>query len=279
MITTFRILPILILGCVFCRNAAAEPAQGTGQPAQPAVIAGQKVDADLPGIGESSGAVPSAQPIIVSDPIEPVNRAFFMFNDKLYFWVLSPVARGYAYIVPYSARRCVRNFFSNITTPVRLVNCTLQTDFEGAWVETERFVINTTVGVAGFGDPARNRWNMEKRDEDLGQTLGWYGAGPSIYFDWPILGPSNVRDTVGYVGDLFLDPINYIVPKYAVSVGIKAYETVNSTSLRKGEYEDFKDAAIDPYVALRDAYSQYRQSQIVNGEKQSARPAIPVSTE
>jgi len=97
----------------------------------------------------------------------------------------------------------VRNFFSNITTPVRLVNCTLQTDFEGAWVETERFVVNTTVGVAGFGDPAKNRWNMEKRDEDLGQTLGWYGLGTSIYFDWPILGPSNVRDTVGYVGICF----------------------------------------------------------------------------
>ena len=279
MNTTFRFLSMLILGCACCRNAMADQAQGADQAAQPAVSAGQKADAELPGIGEPSDTAPSAQPLVVSDPIEPVNRAFFNFNDKLYFWVLKPVSKGYAYIVPYSARRCVRNLFSNITTPVRLVNCTLQTDFGGAWVETERFVINTTVGVAGFGDPARNRWNMEKRDEDLGQTLGWYGLGTSIYFDWPILGPSNVRDTVGYVGDLFLDPINYVVPNYGYSVGIKAYETVNGTSLRKGEYENFKDAAIDPYVALRDAYSQYRRSQIINSEKQSARPAIPVSAE
>ena len=279
MKAAFPLFAIVILVGSGCRSTPPGQVRAAGVSSQPVAIAEQKGGADLPGIGESPDVVLSAQPIAGPDPIEPVNRAFFYFNDKLYFWVLSPVSKGYAKILPQPARRCVKNFFSNIATPVRLVNCTLQAEFEGAWIEIERFAINTTVGVAGFGDPARNRWNMEKRDEDLGQTLGWYGAGPSIYFDWPILGPSNVRDTVGYVGDLFLDPINYIVPKYAVSVGIKAYETVNSTSLRKGEYEDFKDAAIDPYVALRDAYSQYRQSQIVNGEKQSARPAIPVSTE
>ena len=130
---------------------------------------------------------------MASDPLEPVNRAFFHFNDKLYFWVLKPVSKGYGKVVPPPARRGVRNFFSNITTPVRLVNCALQADVKGAWVETERFAINTTIGVAGFGDPARNRWNMEKHNEDFGQTLGRYGLGPSIYIDWPIIGPLCAR--------------------------------------------------------------------------------------
>ena len=80
-------------------------------------------------------------------------------------------------------------------------------------MEIERFAINTTIGVAGFGDPARNWWNMERRNEDLGQTLGRYGLGPSLYINWPIIGPSCARDTVGYVGDLFLDPVKYLVPR------------------------------------------------------------------
>lgn len=264
---------ILILGCAGCRSTAPGQRQGLGVPASPPATGAQAPAADLPGIGETPDVVLSAQPVMVSDPLEPVNRAFFVFNDKLYFWILKPVARGYNVVVPQPARRGVNNFFSNIATPVRLVNCVLQAKFKGAWVELERFAINTTVGVAGFGDPARNWWDIEKGNEDLGQTLGRYGLGPSIYINWPILGPSCVRDTVGYVGDLFLDPVNYLVPKLGYNVGVKSYDTVNDTSLRPGEYEDFKKAAIDPYVALRDAYYQYRRNLVKNGEGKPAPPA------
>lgn len=267
---------ILFLGCAGCRSLSQDKVQRADVAPPPAVAGGQTEDADLPGIGEAPGVVLSVEPIPVSDPLEPVNRAFFHFNDKLYFWVLKPVSKGYAKVLPLPARRCVKNFFSNIATPVRLVNCALQAEFAGAWVEIERFAINTTVGVAGFGDPARNRWNMAKRNEDLGQTLGRYGLGTSIYINWPIIGPSTVRDTVGYVGDLFLDPVNYLVPDFWYTAGIKSYETVNGASLRAGDYEDFKAAAIDPYVSLRDAYYQYRRNQVNNGEGQTARPAGPM---
>jgi phospholipid-binding lipoprotein MlaA len=263
---SLRWLALLIFGCAGIRCLAQAPAES-------------EQDIDLPGIGEAPGVVLSAQPIEVSDPLEPVNRAFFHFNDKMYFWVLKPVSKGYGKVVPQPARLCVKNFFSNLTTPVRLVNCALQAEFEGAWVELERFAINTTVGVAGFGDPARHRWGLQKRDEDFGQTLGRYGLGPSIYINWPVLGPSNVRDTVGYVGDIFLDPVFYLVPQFEYSVGIKAYETVNGTSLRGNDYEDFKDAAIDPYVALRDAYYQYRKHLVRNDAEASARPAGPLPTD
>ncbi|MCE9614460.1 MAG: VacJ family lipoprotein [Lentisphaerae bacterium] len=234
-----------------------------------------KEEAPLPGIGGVPDVVPVALPVAVSDPLEPINRAFFHFNDKLYFWVLKPVSRGYGYVLPSTARRGVRNFFSNLATPVRLVSCTLQAEFKGAWVELERFAINTTVGVAGFGDPARHRWALEKRNEDLGQTLGRYGLGPSIYLNWPIFGPSCARDTVGSVGDFFLDPTYYLVPQWEYRAGIKSYDTVNHTSLRPGEYEDFKQAAIDPYIALRDAYFQYRRNLVRNGTEQAAAPPTP----
>ncbi len=274
-----RLFALLLLGCAGCRSTTPGQLQGADDTSRPVIAGNQKEDADLPGIGEAPGVVLSAQPIVVSDPLEPLNRAFFQFNDKLYFWVLKPVSKGYAWAVPQPARRCVKNFFSNLTTPVRLVNCTLQAEFTDAWVEIERFAINTTVGVAGLGDPARTRWNMEKRNEDLGQTLGRYGFGTSIYINWPILGPSNVRDTVGYAGDLFLDPVTYLVPTFEYNVGLKAYETVNGTSLRVGDYEDFKKAAIDPYVSLRDAYYQYRRNQINNGAGQTARPEGTLPTD
>jgi phospholipid-binding lipoprotein MlaA len=196
---------------------------------------------------------------MIADPIEPVNRAFFHFNDKLYFWVLKPVSTGYKTIVPVDGRIGVQNFFSNLTTPIRLVNCLLQAKFKGAGNEALRFLLNTTFGIAGFLDPAKKKLKIEKQDADFGQTLGIWGMGPAFYINWPILGPSNLRDTVGYLGDLFLDPRTYVLAQ-PVFYTVRPFELVNETSLRIGEYEDFKQAAIDPYVALKDAYHQSRQN-------------------
>ena len=248
---------------------------------------GQKEDEDLPGIGDASDA--SKEQPTISDPIESVNRAFFVFNDKVYFWLLKPTATGYKYVFPQCVRRSIKNCLSNLRTPVRLVNCALQGEFKGAWTELERLGINSVVGVLGFGDPAKNRWAIEKHEADLGQTFGRYGMGTSIYFVCPFLGPFNVRDGVGYRGDLFLDPINYFLPNYYYDVGLKAYETVNATSLRTGEYEAFKKAALDPYVSMRDAYVQYRyhfvemaknggkdDAESKDGQKANERPADPL---
>ena len=263
---------------------AEQPAADAAKPAAtPASgIQGQKEDEDLPGIGDAAGAS-KGQQAAISDPIEPVNRAFFVFNDKLYYWALKPVATGYNKVLPQSMRRGVKNFFSNLRTPVRLVNCALQGEFSGAWSELERLVINTVVGVAGFGDPAKNWWSIEKHEADLGQTFGRYGMGTSIYFVCPFLGPLNVRDGVGYTGDVFLDPITYVFWDYWYwDLSVKAYDTVNTTSLHTGEYEDFKKASLDPYVAMRDAYAQYRDHLVktargdTDGKDSSVKPAAPL---
>jgi phospholipid-binding lipoprotein MlaA len=199
----------------------------------------------------------------IPDPLEPVNRAFFKFNDKLYFWFFKPVATGYKAIIPEQGRIGVRNFFSNLNTPVRLVNCLLQAKFKGAGNEFARFLLNSTFGLAGFLDLAKRDFNVEKEDRDFGQTLGAWGLGPAFYIDWPILGPSNVRDSLGFVGDLFLDPRTYILNRPIFYV-VRPVELINDTSLRIGEYESLKKAALDPYVAVRDAYFQYREHKIRN---------------
>jgi phospholipid-binding lipoprotein MlaA len=198
----------------------------------------------------------------IADPLEPVNRAFFHFNDKFYFWVLKPVASGYKAVVPEELRVGVRNFFSNAATPIRLVNCLLQANLEHAGTETARFFLNTTFGLAGFLDPAKTEFSIEKREKDFGQTLGIWGIGPAFYINWPILGPSSLRDTAGYVGDVLADPTNYLITSILINLAVKSYAQVNETSLRIGEYEDFKGAALDPYIALKDAYHQYRQNKI-----------------
>jgi phospholipid-binding lipoprotein MlaA len=197
----------------------------------------------------------------VADPLEPLNRIFFHFNDKLYFWILKPLAQGYGAVVPEPARVSVRNFFYNLVFPIRFVNCLFQGKFSSASAEFSRFVVNSTAGIAGFFDPATSRYHIKTQEEDLGQSLGFYGTGPAFFINWPVLGPSNLRDTIGMVGDGFLDPLNYLSPsKY--SIGAKGLRTVNKTSLTIGDYEDLKKAALDPYIAVRDAYYQYRQNKI-----------------
>jgi phospholipid-binding lipoprotein MlaA len=209
-------------------------------------------------LGESAGTI--------ADPLEPLNRAFFHFNDKLYFWILKPIATGYKAVIPEDGRIGIGNFFSNVKTPVRLVNCLLQAKFKGAGNETVRFVLNTTIGVAGFFDPAKKTFKIEKHDVDFGQTLGIWGIGPAFYLNLPILGPSSLRDAVGYVGDLFFDPQTYLAYYFVVAeivnYGTWVLDKVNETSLTLGEYENLKKAALDPYIALREAYTQYRQNKI-----------------
>jgi len=222
-----------------------------------------------PGDANTPGAAPfdeleaelAQKQTSVADPLEPVNRFMFGVNDFVYLWVLEPVAKVYAAVVPKPARMGIRNFFHNLTTPERLVNCLLQGKGAKAGTELWRFGINTTVGVLGLGDPARDRWGLKPAEEDLGQTLAVHGFGDGLYLVLPLLGPSTLRDSVGMIGDAFLDPVRYVEPE-ALSIGISATTTVNSTSFRLGEYESLKAATVDAYVAMREAYLQYRKRQI-----------------
>jgi phospholipid-binding lipoprotein MlaA len=197
----------------------------------------------------------------IADPLALWNRGMFYFNDKFYFWVAKPVARGYSFVVPEPVRESVANFFVNVAAPVRVVNNILQAKFKRAASEVGRFGVNTTLGIAGLFDVAGDQLGVEMHEEDLGQTLGHYGLGHGIYIVWPIIGPSSVRDTVGFVGDIFLDPVHYI-ERRRDAIAISAYGSMNDLSLRIGDYEALKEAAIDPYIALRNVYIQRRKNQV-----------------
>lgn len=202
------------------------------------------------------------KPVTIADPIEPFNRAMHQVNDKLYFWLLKPVARGYKAVVPEPARLSVKNFFFHLHYPTRLVSCLLQTDFAGAATETGRFVINTVWGIGGLMDPAGGgELLLKKQDTDLGQTLGVFGVGHGFYIVWPFFGPSSPRDSVDILGNQVLHPLSFLNIWYA-SIITKSLQTVNSTSLRLGDYEAVIEASIDPYIAIRNGYIQYRMKEV-----------------
>lgn len=197
----------------------------------------------------------------LSDPLEPVNRVFYHFNDKLYFWGIKPVCKAYNKVLPEVVRTGLKNFVSNVYTPVRATNCLLQGKFAGFWKEIARFIINTTSGYLGFRDAAFHNYKIEKSKEDFGQTLAVYGLGNGPYLVIPFIGPSTVRDGIGFAADGYMNPPNYFL-NFLEIMGKSAGETVNDVSLRLGEYENFKETAIDPYVSMRQAYYQYRQKEI-----------------
>lgn len=271
----------LAAGCAHKPVVASDPAPSPATPPAQQVLAPPKVEtnpAPFPEVAAKtvSGKLDDYQDIedpdkgkeeekvTIADPLEPFNRAMFNFNDKLYFWVLKPVAQGYSKAVPEPARVGVSNFYSNLSFPIRFVNSLLQANFAGAASELGRFIINTVWGIGGLLDPAASKEiDLKKQTADFGQTLGIYGVGQGFYLHWPIFGPSSPRDTVGIVGDIFLYPSIYLGP-WEIWAGSRVYEKINDTSLQIGDYESLKEAAIDPYVAVRDAYVQYRLKMVKN---------------
>lgn len=210
----------------------------------------------------SSGVDSSQDSEDIADPIEPINRVFFAFNDKVYFWVLKPVATAYGFFVPEWGRTRVRNVFDNIQAPIRLVNALLQLKMRKFGSEFARLVLNSTVGIAGLFDIASRHPELKTSEEDLGQTFGFYGFGEGFYLVLPFLGPSSLRDTAGKVGDSFLDPIGYITP-LRDAVAVRSLDKVNDASFNIGRYEDIKESAVDPYISIRDIYKQYRRNKIL----------------
>lgn len=278
----------IAVGCAHAPQVASSPATVAASQAQPAPAAAtqEEMPAKAPETTVKSPEAPASpekgninndasldyaeevkeeQAPAIADPIEPFNRSMFEFNDKLYFWLLKPVAQGYKAVVPEEARVSVKNFFSNLGFPIRFLSCLLQADAKCAATEVGRFTVNTVWGIGGLMDPAAGKdLNLQKQDVDLGQTLGIWGVGQGFYIVWPLMGSSSARDSIDIAGEYFLYPASYmslIAPWYVWPV-VRSYEEVNRTSLRIGDYEALKSAAIDPYVAVRDAYVQYRWKKI-----------------
>jgi phospholipid-binding lipoprotein MlaA len=255
LLAAFLIVLCLLFGDVKPAAAEAEPSgasEPAGQEAQPTE---NDFFDDLYEEAES-GAVQ------VYDPLEPVNRVFFQFNDRFYFWLVKPVATGYRFVVPTEIRTCIKNFFYNLLSPIRIVNCLLQGKGRRAGNELLRLTINTTAGLGGLGDVAARYPELKSYDEDLGQTLALWGVGNGFYLVIPFMGNTTLRDGAAWVGDRYLSPVTWTVETLGDGVAIYAGRSLNDVSFRIGDYETLKSASLDPYAAFRDGYIQYRNSKI-----------------
>jgi phospholipid-binding lipoprotein MlaA len=210
------------------------------------------------------------------DPWEPFNVKMFEFNRQVDRWVLKPVAKGYNFVMPNAAQIGISNLFYNLRFPQRFFNNMFQGKAKGAGIEIGRFLVNTTVGVGGLFDVAQHL-DLKTPEEDTGQTLGFYGVKPGPYLVLPLLPPFSVRDFTGFLGDIALNPINWLVAPIIevegipsviahtdrmtstlVQLGARAGEMVNQRSLNLEKFQGVEEATLDLYAAVRNAYLQQR---------------------
>ena len=165
-------------------------------------------------IGSSAQPPPGENQGVYTDPLSGFNEPMFTFNLKLDDWVLRPVASGYSFIAPQPVREGVGRFFDNVRVIPRFANNLFQLKLAEAGTEVARFGINTTLGLAGFFDPADLWFGLEEHPNDFGLTIRYYNIPTGPYVMLPFFGPSTIGDTVGLVADGAMDPLNYLVPTW-----------------------------------------------------------------
>ena len=202
-----------------------------------------------------------------NDPAEPANRAIFAGNQFVDRHVLKPVARGYEDYVPGRVRKCVHNFVSNLGQPAVAANDLLQGNVSRAWNTTQRFAINTTVGGAGLFDAATD-WNRPAHSADFGQTFGVWGVGPGPAVQLPVLGPSNVRDSVGQVAGLVTNPATFIPggAASAISAASGGAGFIDTRANLLGTTDALERSSVDYYATLRSAMAQRRANLVAEGK-------------
>jgi phospholipid-binding lipoprotein MlaA len=194
------------------------------------------------------------------DPWEPFNEKMFTFNRNLDRFVLKPAARAYRFVMPEPWQVLIANGFDNINFVPRMVNSLLQAKWGGAGRELGRFLINSTAGIGGLFDPAKDYWGIQKSREDFGQTLCTWGAGPGPYLIVPLMEPLTVRDGIGKAVDGFMDPLSYVLPFFWDRLGMKAGDILNDRALNYDLFQGFEESVIDLYSAVRHGYLQRRQA-------------------
>lgn len=214
----------------------------------------------------------------VNDPLEPMNRGIFTFNQALDKMLFRPAAELYHALMPPPARTAVSNALENLGSPLVLVHDLLQGEGDRAGTTATRFAINSTVGLLGFGDPATDM-GFPGHKEDLGQTLGAWGGGEGPYLMLPVLGPSNPRDALGKLGDMFIDPMGILASNTGnadAALGRTAGDGMDTRVEHLDTLDQMERTSVDFYAALRSAYRQRRASLISNGQGPAALPPGPL---
>ena len=213
----------------------------------------------------------------VNDPLEPMNRMIFEFNEFAFTLLFRPVAEVYNKSLPAGFRSGVSNFLDNLATPVTVANQLLQGDPEAAVVSIARFLVNSTIGIGGIADVAAEA-GTDGRQEDFGQTLGAWGVNEGFYLVLPIFGPSNPRDAVGkFLVDPYFDPTGQWLSntdKTKLDYSLQAVDGIDEFAGVIDDLDQVKKTSVDYYAAIRSLYRQKRKSEINNGE-QLELPSIP----
>lgn len=213
----------------------------------------------------------------VNDPLEPINRAIFGFNQFVYGLLLDPIADAYNDFLPNTLRMAISNFLDHIASPVSFVNNLLQLEVDRAMLIAGRFVVNTVAGMGGIADVAAGI-GLEEHKEDFGQTMGSYGVGEGFYLVLPLLGPSNPRDAIGrFVVDPYFDPLGLYLSNTeqdALRWSRTGVSAVDEYAGIVGELRQIKKTSVDYYAAIRSLYRQRRATQISNGSNDDL-PPIP----
>lgn len=203
-------------------------------------------------------------PVVVSDPLEALNRATFLLNHGIYTVILRPVSKGYKWAVPKLVRDGIHNAYENVTTPVRFTNHALQGKFDRAGKELGKFAVNSVVGVGGVWQPSQKIPMLANVPRaDTGQTFAKWKIGNGPYMVLPLIGPSTLRDSIGIAGDAVLNPVNwvsFIFGGAAWTVAISTPDTVRSLPARMDQYDAATKDALDRYLAARTSYIQYRKA-------------------
>ena len=206
-------------------------------------------------VAHADGLVKDSETKVSEDPLEGVNRVTSDVNRGLREAIIDPVIDGYQAVTPDPIQQSISNIFSNLSEPVTAISSLLQGDTENAGTATNRFIINTTVGLGGVNDEATDMGYQQRR-EDLGQVMGAYGIGSGPHFVLPILGPTNLRDVTGNILTGLVSP---------VPLGVQAGDAGVKYSTFQDDINTLNKQAIDPYVAEREAYEQHRAFVIQNG--------------
>lgn len=204
-------------------------------------------------------------PAQLKDPWEAINRKVFAFNEVVDENLLKPVARAYEAVVPKLVRTGVSNFFANLGDAWSAVNHLLQGKVQSGVEMTVRFMVNTTMGLAGILDPASEMPGLERRSEDFGQTLGAWGLGPGPYLVLPLLGPSTLRDASALPLDFQASPSSAISDSQ-VRLGLAGLNVVQTRAGLLGASKLLDDVAMDKYSFLRDAFLARRRNLVYDGD-------------
>ena len=216
----------------------------------------------------------------IYDPLEPINRAIFSFNNVADRIVLEPIAKGYKKL-PSPLQSGISNFLSNLRAPLVVVNQLLQGQGENAVQSSGRFIVNSTVGVFGLFDVAE-KIGLEEKEEDYGQTLATWGVGDGFYIVLPLFGPSNLRDTSGMVLTMMTDPINAYVVSEGEAWIVPMRTAANAVDQRSkiiDEVNALRDNSVDYYAAVRSSYYQNRNAAINNTDDSVLTPLPLISIE